>query len=673
MKLNKILCLVLSVIMVMSMVSLPAFAAGEPRTIFVKANYDEVYADGTVTVTVHADGENLYGAEWELTYDESKFQLVGEKPNEFYIVTDNTPISPDTVLATYTFKAIAQVTEVTDTFDIADGAIAQTRFEAADNSYVAPDIQSTDVTILLIPGLDTELTIDGDLATGDTAAFPYKDEGYEVKLNPVLNGADFDADVEVKVNSEAADPENLKFTEVGDYVIEYTTTKIGYVADSETYTLVIKEATFDVTATFDGEEIGLNETKAITYDDNEHTFVVESDPTATIEVKLDGVVTPMEQLKFKETGVYNITYEISRHGFTTVTGSLNLTINENILNVTPEFDGTAVELNDSKEMTFDGNEHTFSIESDPTATIEAKVGGVATPVDQLKFRLPGTYNITYSVTRNGYTTVNGTYDLTINEDTLDVTVKFDDTAVNPGETKEITFDADEHTVTIDTDDDATIVVTVNGVVTPIEELSFTEVKDYVINYVIIKEGFTTVDETVTLKVVAPLYFVEIAHDYIANNSGSKTLVLVYTNSDKVSFTYGADSLTMYDVTSKNYAYAGDEEFTKTAETKVYATVVNNITSSSDDDYKNKVKIVYSPVDSQYVITLTEGLEFDLNGSGAVDLSDPVAAYATYWVDETYYSTRMDIVLKTDFNSDKAVRGADTKAFVDAFKAVKAGE
>ncbi len=678
---NKVLCFLLSMLMLFSLAPITTFAVEpEDRTFIVEANKTEVYAGEEVTVTVRVDGNEIYGADWTLTWDDTKFALdENSKPLEFHIVTGKDPLSKDTVIATYKFTAIAQTTDnVKGNFSIADGAIAQTRLEAVENQYVAPIIEDTDVTIRLRDTLTADVQLNGSSVEGQTQKeVTYTDGGNTIDIVPSVPTAK----VAVKVNDQdITDIAGYDFTAPGTYVIKYTVTEDGYVPVDESFTLIIKEATIAVTAKFDNETAADGGSKEITFDGNAHTFALTSEPTADIKIKVgNGEYENKSSVDFTDVGTYNIAYTVTKTGHTPVNGTYTVVINEAAIAVTAKFDNETAANGGSKEITFDGNAHTFALTSEPTADIKIKVGnGEYESKSSVDFTDVGTYNIAYTVTKTGHTPVNGTYTVEIKAATFDIDVKFDGVDMTANEVKELEYDGNVHKLEITSTPDAAISVKINGEDKTLEDLKdITGVGDYEVEYTISKEGYTTVNEKVTIKITKPVFAVEVNLTEPSNESdyvSGKKIVLVYTNNDKVSFTYGldADELTMYDVTSKGYTYErahGNVDFVQSAETKVYAVVVNAVTSGIFADYGAKINVKYNTLGSEYVIAAPTNDEdkYNVNGSNGIDIGDPITAYGVFWGEANYYPAKMAEVLKSDFDNNKKVDGVDTTNCALAFQ------
>ncbi len=179
------------------------------------------------------------------------------------------------------------------------------------------------------------------------------------------------------------------------------------------------------------------------------------------------------------------------------------------------------------------------------------------------------------------------------------------------------------------------------------------------DYAIIKDNLT-----VTIGDPAPDYVVEVA-DYVEG----KKIVLAYTNNNEISFAYNGE--TMYDVTSKEYAYSGTEEFASGQDTKVYALVVDAISNGTLDDYKDNVSFINDTVDEGYVISAPESdLVYDLNNSGKTDIGDVISAYGVLYADSNIYPSFMNLILRADINNDKCVNEIDINIYTSAFSSTK---
>lgn len=238
-------------------------------TVDLTASVTELYAADTVEITVKADGENYSGAEWKLSYDTTKFELVGQKEvdedkdtasngvisGRAYDVTTSNAYDSDTELAVYTFKALAQETEVTGAFTLTEASVGTVEISAIGSLPAAEVGAPEEVTILLkdftvtVMHNDTEVTelpltipYDGEehiiLVETEPAATVYYtvNDGTESTTAPVLtepgtytitywvdvpDGYDQTAKAPVTITVTVGEPEYLVEVAAGNYVSGY--------------------------------------------------------------------------------------------------------------------------------------------------------------------------------------------------------------------------------------------------------------------------------------------------------------------------------------------------------------------------------------------------------------------------------------------------------------------
>ncbi len=226
---------------------------------------------------------------------------------------------------------------------------------------------------------------------------------------------------------------------------------------------------------------------------------------------------------------------------------------------------------------------------------------------------------------------------------------------------------------------------VNG--TPVDKLvgyNFGEEGTYVIEYTVDgPDGFGDVSGTVTLNVVFDDYVVEVnllkddsTSDYVKGVAGetvAKKLVLVYTNTDQVSFTY--DGNLMLDVTKSGYKYvdhsANAGAGTAPAAYKhVYGYVTDVIDNAEIDAYEAKISHKCgNKAQTPRVVTYGEPNPYDLTGDLITDAADLTTSYGVYnAMQEDLFETAdmwMDCILKADINCDKFINYKDTNAVRNA--------
>lgn len=252
-------------------------------------------------------------------------------------------------------------------------------------------------------------------------------------------------------------------------------------------------------------------------------------------------------------------------------------------------------------------------------------------------------------------------DVTITMKDYTATVLVDDVATTE-DSATITYDGNAHTFVVVTDPSATVKYTVDGVAE--DSVSVTNPGTYTIKYWTEQEanGYTALAEkTFTLTITNECdYVVEVSEtaDYVA---GYK-LVLVYTNTDNVTFEYGGKL--MIDVTSRGYKYDG------VSYNHVYAFVTPALDETFDlDAYKDLIQCNIPGKDGLYTMP---AYTTDLNFDGDMTVLDISTGYGIYNAIDTYMAEikYQKNILRADTNGDKKVDTADTAAVVNAVKAAK---
>ena len=295
---------------------------------------------------------------------------------------------------------------------------------------------------------------------------------------------------------------------------------------------------------------------------------------------------------------------------------------------------------------------TWTSSDESVATV---VNGVVTAVKS------GTATITVTTEDGGYT------------DTCTVTVTIPATGVTLDTTTEKMTVGDEVTLEATvapenatnknvtwTSSDETVAIVANGVVTAVGAGTATIT-------VTTEDGGFTAECTVT---VEPKYVVEVNieedGDYVADEESSTKLVLVYTNSDDMTFKY--NNIQMFDVTGAGYTYEGGLPFTQAeGTTKVYALVVDALAENTLAVYEEKIVTSTETLDAEYIIDYSE--PNDINISGGVNWDDIISVYAVAEHNEIAFAGAMKVVIKADRNRDKM---ADANDATDVITAVYGG-
>lgn len=231
------------------------FKKYEKRSLEILADKTEVNKDETVTVSVKINGNEIAGAAYTIGYETDKFELVGETGNgtlnEKVFKTDREVYADGEILKSYTFKALAQDTDVSADFTISNSA-AYTRTESIEAAKpVTADNKKVTVNIKLIEYAVT-LKVDGTETTDSEKEISY--DGAYHTFEAITDPA---AEVSYKINGEAAG--NVSIKDIGTYSIEYTVNnEKGYAPFTGTFTLTIGDPEYVV-------EVNVNTTEGADY------------------------------------------------------------------------------------------------------------------------------------------------------------------------------------------------------------------------------------------------------------------------------------------------------------------------------------------------------------------------------------------------------------------------
>lgn len=233
------------------------FATSQNRSINVYADKDDVKAGETVTVSVKLNGSDLTNAQYALDYDTSKFELItagnlangvdaldysavdGKITDKVYR-TDGKKFADGDVIRTYTFKAIAQTTEV-----IADFAISDTKAMTNTDSGYGLDVPASNndkasVKISLMEIDDVTVFVDNTTTTSDSKEFKYDGSSHTFAVS-TTHGV-----VSYKFYFNGNEVQNPDFSKIGTYTIKYNIApETGYKAPEEaTFTITISDPNY---------------------------------------------------------------------------------------------------------------------------------------------------------------------------------------------------------------------------------------------------------------------------------------------------------------------------------------------------------------------------------------------------------------------------------------------
>ena len=276
----------------------------------------------------------------------------------------------------------------------------------------------------------------------------------------------------------------------------------------------------------------------------------------------------------------------------------------------------------------------------------------------------GTFTVLDAYAYTYYESIKG-IDVDASTDSVDVTIKLieytEKITINgrdyTGSTyEELRFNNEDYTFVVETEPTATVTYKVDGV-----EVPAVNIKDrkpgggsYTIEYTVVPApGYKGYTKTFELNIIEPEFLVEFVDDYVPG----KSLVLVYTNTDNVYFTYAGN--TMLDVTARRYKYNDATGY----HNHVYGFVVDGIPMGTVDAYKANIKDIY---DDSELVTI-DSYTTNVNFEGGVDIRDITSIYGIYNVNPTYFATYEFIknILAADIvGNDKCVDGNDADAVVE---------
>lgn len=251
-----------------------AFDKIESRAINVYAygaeNATTVYEGDAVTVDVKLDGNNIITAQYELSYDNTKFELTSTLGENELMTTNGTTttikslnfssgaaLADDAALHSYAFKAIGQETEVTSAFTL-NNVKASTAMEAVGAVIPATTNGSADITIALRE-YTTAITVDGTAPSAEELASKSKSVAFDGREHTFKVTTTPDANVKYKVNG--VEVSEVKLKNEGVWTIEYTVENaLGYGEVSGTFEITVGTADYvvEVDLTEDGDYVAKN-------------------------------------------------------------------------------------------------------------------------------------------------------------------------------------------------------------------------------------------------------------------------------------------------------------------------------------------------------------------------------------------------------------------------------
>ena len=204
-------------------VSIPEAAS---FTMNIAADKPEVKMDETVTITITGNGGAFDGAQYQMTYDPALFELL-TKPDEAVLDSETNTfryinalpgLTDGAVISTYTFKALAQETEVTGDFTLVRGECSIETFGSSISGNAEPCAISGPAQVTI--KLKDDLTVSADDVTVDYDGQPHGVNATANKSGATIKYAD--------ANGEYTLDESPAYTAVGEYTVKFRATLKGY-------------------------------------------------------------------------------------------------------------------------------------------------------------------------------------------------------------------------------------------------------------------------------------------------------------------------------------------------------------------------------------------------------------------------------------------------------------
>ena len=339
-----------------------------------------------------------------------------------------------------------------------------------------------------------------------------------------------------------ANPANYMNINVDKTVDSKTTTVNSFALNSAMYTpYYVDEA---MTTLSNGSTPTLNITAAdstVTYDGAPHSIEVTADNYATVLYgTVNGTYDLTEAPAYTEAGKYNIYYKVSRQGYTTVTGTVKLTIQ-------PLTD-RVIAINDMVKL-YTGEAYALSFTPIAGDIVTYTVNG-ATYSTMPAFTEIGTYDITVTVVNNnmGGGTCNAKL-IIIDPSLSDVVV----TGYHGF------YDGKAHGVTVSgiIPDDMSISYSVNGGAYTATAPTFTSVGEYTVNVKFGGAQYTDIIRTATVT-ISPVMItgIEVAgyHDFYDGKAHGVTITGIIPDDMSISYSVNGGA---YTATAPTFTNVGE--------------------------------------------------------------------------------------------------------------------
>ncbi len=435
-----------------------------------------------------------------------------------------------------------------------------------------------------------------------------------------------------------------KFTKAGIYTVSATVSRDGYNDWTGSATVTIKPQQCITNVTLEGW-IGV-------YDGKPHTVTL-TDPDAatdTIVYSYGGNTynTPPE---FSEIGTYPVSVTVSRPGYIDWTGTAPV-----IIAARPDITGVSLE---GWEGNYDGKTHTVTLTGALATDKVVYTYNGQTYNAAPKFTKVGTYNVSATVSRDGYNDWTGSATVTIKaKDIKNVTLTGWDGI----------YDGKTHTVTLNGAlSSDTVVYTFNGVQYN-KAPTFTEVGTYTVSATVTREGYNdwTGSAKVTIKPVAAGLVVTTNRDIVDAYDGLLSL------REAISYIESGSATGSRITFSKNVFTGGDANVITLTRGELTIGRSMTIDASSltegvviDADGKSRVFYVYGGNETSPVeligLTITGGTIEGLGGgiyncNGTLTVTNSVISGNTSKVGGGIYNCGELVILNSTISGNAAKSG-----------------
>lgn len=195
-------------------------------TMNITADKPEVEMGETVTITITGHGGAFNGAQYQMTYDPALFELLTKpteavldsETNTFRYINALSGLTDGAVISTYTFKALAQETEVTGNFTLVPDKCFIETYGSSISGNAVPCAISDPAQVKI--KLKDDLTVSADNVTVDYDGRPHGVNATANKPGATIKYAD--------ANGEYTLDESPAYTAVGEYTVKFRATLKGY-------------------------------------------------------------------------------------------------------------------------------------------------------------------------------------------------------------------------------------------------------------------------------------------------------------------------------------------------------------------------------------------------------------------------------------------------------------